>query len=77
MSLHGMGHFIVAVRFDGSTGLYDYYCQFEDVAVGDRVIVNTRRGEAEVTVAEIKAESEKATANIVRRAERKPTGDPF
>lgn len=74
-TLHGMGHFVVAVRFEGSDRLYDYFCQFDDVVVGDRVVVNTCRGEAEVTVAEVKKDSDRATSNIVRKVERK--GDPF
>ena len=75
MSLHGMGHFVVAVEFTPGGARYDYYCQFEDVTVGDQVVVKTSRGPQTVTVAEIKPDSEKATQNIVRKVERK--GDPF
>lgn len=75
MSLHGMGHFVVAIEFSPGGQTYDYFSQFEDVDVGDRVIVNTRRGETEVTVVAIKPDSDKATQNIVRKVERK--GVPF
>lgn len=60
---------IVAVRFPGSDRSYDYFSPFP-VAVGQSVIVETRRGEATVQVVEIKTHSDVASAEIKRIAER-------
>lgn len=50
---------------DGQT--YDYLIPPDLILkAGDKVIVETRRGEATVEVVEIKDESDKATAFIVR-----------
>lgn len=57
---------IVSVLFSGSQTRYDYLCSLDDVKVGDFAIVETRRGEATVVVAEIKDHSDKATAHIKR-----------
>lgn len=47
---------------------YDYLTDL-DLAVGDRVVVWTGRGESVVTVASIKNKSDKATAKVLRRAD--------
>ena len=60
------GSRVISVLFDGSTRAYDYLADF-DVRVGDRVIVDTRRGEAEVEVIEIKAASDRATVHAKRK----------
>lgn len=56
---------IVSVIFSGSPNRYDYRCPF-DVKVGDNVVVETRRGDATVVVAEVKDHSDKATATVKR-----------
>jgi hypothetical protein len=61
--------YIVAVRFPGSYKVYDYL-SLVPLAVGDLVVVETPRGEATVTVAELKAESTRAQAYVVRLAEK-------
>ncbi|MDP9809401.1 ribosomal 50S subunit-recycling heat shock protein [Rhizobium tibeticum] len=49
---------------------YDYFVPNGlEVAAGDKVVVATSRGETEVTVVEIKAESNKAEKDILRRVE--------
>lgn len=63
---------VAAVKFkwqkDEKT--YDYWIPAGlDVKPGDKVIVETRRGETEVEVIEIKAESDKAEKQIVRIVE--------
>lgn len=60
---------VAAVMFSGSHQQYDYLCPFDDVKAGDSVIVSTRRGEATVIVAEIKESSDKATVEILRKAD--------
>ena len=45
------------------------------LAVGDVVVVATKRGETTVTIVELKDESELATVAILRKAEPKP--DPI
>lgn len=62
----------VAVRFPGSDRSYDYEAPFP-VEIGQRVVVDTRRGEAVVEVVEIKTHSDRATASIKRIAEPAPT----
>lgn len=63
-----------AVKFKWQKGddakTYDYQVPAGlELAPGDRVLVETKRGETEVTVVEIKAESEMASKPILRRAE--------
>ncbi|MFB9952085.1 hypothetical protein ACFFP0_24820 [Rhizobium puerariae] len=49
---------------------YDYLVPTGlDLSPGDKVIVETRRGETEVEIVEIKAGSDKATTTILRRAD--------
>jgi hypothetical protein len=61
---------IVSVEFNPwDHRSYDYLCDLDDVAVGDRVIVETKRGENTVTVTGIKDRSDRATASILRRAD--------
>jgi primosomal protein N' len=59
---------------------YDYFVPNGlEVVAGDKVMVATSRGETEVTVVEIKTESDKAEKDILRRveapAEEKPVGE--
>lgn len=56
---------VAAVRFDGSDRTYDYIAPFP-VHPGMRVVVETRRGEAVVTVVEVKDHSERATSSLIR-----------
>ncbi|TIN80743.1 hypothetical protein [Mesorhizobium sp.] len=63
---------VAAVRFkwqkDEKT--YDYFIpQGLDLAPGDKVIVETKRGETTVEVISIKSESDLAEKQILRRAE--------
>lgn len=58
---------VVAVRFSGSDRTYDYLCDFAP-KIGEQVLVDTRRGEQNVEVVEIKPNSERATAWIKSRA---------
>jgi len=57
----------VSVRFSSSSKTYDYLCTFP-VRPGDRVIVETRRGDATVEVVAVKDYSDRATAYISRSA---------
>ena len=59
---------IVAVCFPGSDKTYDYYTHFP-LGIGDEVIVATSRGEATVTVAEIKMHSDRAEKFVLRMAD--------
>ena len=52
---------VASVVFDSSDKTYDYILDAEDVGVGDRVIVETARGEAEVTVTAV---SEKTAGEL-------------
>ena len=45
------------------------------LAVGDVVVVETKRGETPVTIVELKDESERATVTILRKAE--PEQEPM
>lgn len=57
---------VVGVEFNAwDRKSYDYFCDFE-VAPGDKAVVQTSRGEAEVTVISVKQNSEKATAAVLR-----------
>ncbi len=65
---------VAAVRFKWQKGedtkTYDYFVPAGlELAPGDKVMVETKRGEIEVEVVEIKAESDKAEKTIIRRAE--------
>jgi len=59
---------VVSVLFSGSQNRYDYLDPF-GAKVGDVVVVPTRRGDAEVVVAEVKESSERATVEILRIVE--------
>lgn len=68
---------IAAVRFKwqkvDDTKVYDYSVPAElELVPGDRVMVETKRGETEVEVVEIKTESEMASKPILRRADPAP-----
>jgi hypothetical protein len=68
---------VAAVKFKWQKGddqkTYDYLIpHWLELAVGDKVMVETKRGETEVEVVEIKAESEMASKLILRRAEPAP-----
>ena len=68
---------VAAVRFKWQKGedqkTYDYLVPHGlDLAVGDKVMVATKRGETEVEVVEVKAESEMASKPILRRADPAP-----
>lgn len=65
---------VAAARFKWQKGedtkTYDYLVPHGlELAPGDKVMVETKRGETEVTVVEIKAESEMASKPILRRAD--------
>jgi hypothetical protein len=66
--LFGFTRKVVSVKFKWGDGTYDYFCDFP-VSVGDKVVVETKRGEATVEVVEIKGESDKATKPVLRHAE--------
>lgn len=66
-----------AVKFKWQKGedtkTYDYFIpEGLDLAPGDKVLVETKRGETEVEVVEIKDASERAEKEILRRADPKP-----
>lgn len=68
---------VAAVKFkwqkDEKT--YDYFIpEGLTVNVGDKVVVETARGETTVEVMEIKSESDKAQKKIVRLVEPEPVG---
>lgn len=55
---------------------YDYWVpEGLELAPGDKVIVETRRGETEVEIVQIKDGSEMASASIIRRADPKPQAE--
>lgn len=63
---------VAAVKFkwqkDEKT--YDYFVPTDlELAPGDKVIVETKRGETTVEVIAIKAESDKAEKQVLRRAD--------
>lgn len=71
---------VAAVRFKWQKGedqkTYDYLVPHGlELSPGDKVMVETKRGETEVEVVEIKAESEMASKPILRRADPAPTAD--
>lgn len=52
---------------------YDYFIPHGlELSPGDKVVVETKRGETEVVVAEIKEKSDRAERSIIRRVEEKP-----
>lgn len=59
---------VVSVLFSNSHQQYDYLDPF-GAKVGDVVVVPTRRGDAEVVVAEVKESSDRATVEILRIVE--------
>jgi len=68
---------VAAVKFkwqkaeDAKT--YDYFVPAGlELQTGDKVMVETKHGPKEVEVVEIKAESDKAEKEILRRADPKP-----
>lgn len=68
---------VAAVRFKWQKGedtkTYDYFVPAGlELAPGDRVVVETKRGETEVEVVEVKAASDKAEKTIIRRADPAP-----
>lgn len=68
---------IAAVKFKWQKGddqkTYDYLVPLGlELAAGDKVMVETKRGETEVEVVEIKTESEMASKPILRRADPAP-----
>lgn len=56
---------IASVQFPHSARTYDYLAPFP-VHVGQKVVVETRRGEAVVEVVEVKEKSDRATASLLR-----------
>lgn len=71
---------VAAVKFKWQkaedTKLYDYFVPTDlELQPGDRVLVETKRGETEVEVVEIKTESEMAEKEILRRADPKPEAE--
>ncbi len=65
-----------AVKFKWQKGddskTYDYFVPAGlELAPGDKVLVETKRGEAEVEVVEVKTDSERADKEILRRADPK------
>lgn len=67
---------VAAIKFkwqkEGDPKLYDYFVPAGmTLAPGDKVMVETKRGETEVEVVEIKDTSDKAEKPIMRRAEPK------
>lgn len=71
---------VAAVRFKWQKGedqkTYDYLVPHGlELSPGDKVMVETKHGQTEVTVVEIKAESEMASKPVLRRADPVPTDD--
>lgn len=63
---------VASVKFKWEKGdrVYDYFVPSGlIVTVGDKVVVETKRGEADVEVVAIKAESEMAEKSILRKCE--------
>ncbi len=64
-----------AVKFKwqkDETQTYDYFVPDGlELAPGDKAVVETKRGETEVEIVEIKTNSERAEKEILRRAEPK------
>jgi hypothetical protein len=69
--------YVAAVKFkwqkEGDAKTYDYWIPNSlELSPGDKVVVETKRGDTEVEVVEIKATSELAAKTILRRAEPVP-----
>lgn len=65
---------VAAVKFKWQKGedtrTYDYFVPAGlELAPGDKVLVETKKGETEVEVVEVKAKSELAAKTILRRAD--------
>ncbi|MBB3234394.1 hypothetical protein [Phyllobacterium endophyticum] len=69
-------HLIVAVKFGFSDKTYDFFSDIP-VEVGQRVYVETSRGETKATVTEIKSKSDRAERSVLRivEPETPPTGE--
>lgn len=70
---------VAAVKFKWEKGdrAYDYFIPVGlDIKVGDKVMVETKRGEAEVEVVLIKAASDVAEKSILRKCEPAPAVEP-
>lgn len=68
---------VAAVKFkwqkDGDAKTYDYFiAEGMTLKPGDKVVVETKRGETTVEVVEIKAESDMAEKSILRVADPEP-----
>ncbi|MEJ8571283.1 hypothetical protein [Microbaculum marinum] len=63
---------VAAVKFKWSDKTYDYFAPFP-VEVGQKVIVETRRGETTVEIVEIKNGSDRAEKFLLRIAEPEPS----
>jgi hypothetical protein len=47
---------------------YDYWCDDDNVLIDDKVVVTTKRGEVVATIVGVKAESDRVTTAITRKA---------
>lgn len=68
---------VAAIKFKWQKGedtkTYDYFVPTDlELQPGDKVMVETKHGETEVEVVEIKDASDKAEKEILRRADPKP-----
>lgn len=69
---------VASVKFKWEKGdrVYDYFVPLGlDIKVGDKVMVETKRGEAEVEIMLIKAESELAAKSILRKCDPAPVAE--
>lgn len=69
--------YVAAIKFKWQKGedtkTYDYFVPAGlELQPGDKVMVETKRGETEVEVVEIKTVSDKAEKEVLRRADPKP-----
>lgn len=67
---HGPKYRLATIRFQESGRTYDYICDFEDVAVGDTVIVQGYDGETAVEVVDLHTRWESELALPVERYKR-------
>jgi hypothetical protein len=67
---------IVAVKFGFSDKTYDFFSDIP-VEVGQRIYVETSRGETKATIVEIKKESDRAERSVLRivEPENQPSGE--
>ncbi|NTJ46856.1 hypothetical protein G6K93_07490 [Agrobacterium rhizogenes] len=77
----GNARAVAAIKFKWQKGedakTYDYFVPAGlELQPGDKVMVPTKHGDKEVEVIEIKAESEMAEKEILRRADQKPEAAP-